>query len=721
MRICLVSTELAPFNGWGVGASTAQAARALAAAGHEVHVLTEGAPGVREHATRPSHQRTHPGVTIHAMERRGLAALPHVPARATRTPLAVYETLRDLHARHHFKFIEVADFYGLAYFALQARRTLGEFADAVIAVRLHSPIFALRAINRQDSLNLNVGMVEHLEIEAIRAADLVLAPSRAMLDLVRTRTGDLGDRAAVVPYAFDFSWLESLGPRGSLPRAARGASIAEADPEAVSASDAPPSETSKAQTPELLFFGRLEYRKGVHLLVDAAQRLLERGIPLRVRIVGVDTPTAPGERPMKEWLRSRIAPAHAGAFLFQDNRPRSELGTLLDAAAVVCVPSLWDNSPNVCLEALACGKVVVAARAGGIPEIIEDNASGILFDPDFPESLDAALLRALRDDDLRARLAAGAPRRIRELCDPHSIAARTLAAVESTRPAPARPATPPQAAAPRPLVSVIIPFFNLSEHLSAALASVRAQTYTNIEAIILDDGSTEPAAPALLQQIQREWHGPGPLRVIRQENRGLSAARNAAVAAARGEWLVPLDADDMLDPRFIELALAAATRDPALTLVTSWMSCFEESPDKPTVAYSPIGLDRDLLAVANVASSCTALLRRDAVLAAGGYDESLPAFEDWDLYCTLAEREGGGHRAAVIPAPLIHNRIRPQSMLRSLDAGKRRALQARVRAKHPALALDPDRARRMIAAFDTPRSAPPRGGLRKLVRRVLGR
>ncbi|MCC6661327.1 MAG: glycosyltransferase [Phycisphaerales bacterium] len=689
MRICLVSTELAPLSGWGVGAYTAQAARALAGAGHDVHVLTEGTPAVLAEMSRPAAERALPGLALHAVERGGEAALPHVPCRATRGPMGIYLTLRRLHAEFGFEYIEAADIYGAGYFIAKGRSTRGEFAGAVIGVRLHSPIFALREVNRQEGLNLNVGMVEHLEVEAIRGADVVLSPSRAMLDFVRGRTGDLGERAAVVPYPFDFDWLDSLGPRPAPPH-----------------SDA---------TPEVLFYGRLEYRKGIQVLIDAVQRLLARGVRLRVRVVGVDTPTAPGGRSMREWLGEQVGARRRAAIVFEDNRARGELGPLIAGASVVCVPSLWDNFPNVCLEAMACGRVVVATRRGGIPEIIEDGVSGLLCDPGSGASLASVLDRALGDGSLRTALERGAPERVRALCDPAAIARLTVTEIERRRDG--NPARAAPSGTPGPLVSVIIPFYNLSEYLPDAAGSVLRQTHVNTETIIVDDGSTEPGAAGALAEIEREWSGRGGgLRVIRQANRGLSAARNAGVAAARGRWVVPLDADDLLDPRFIESALAAVSRDPGLVLVTSWMSCFEGSPREPTMAFVPVGFDRDLLHVANVASSCTALLDREALLTAGGYDESLPAFEDWDVYCAMAERGG---RGAVIPEFLIHNRIRPGSMLRSLTPAERRGLHERVRAKHPGLPLDTPRAQRILRGMLRGDTVKPRSRLAGLLRRGL--
>ncbi len=702
MRVCLVSRELAPFTGWGVGTYAANMARALADAGHETHVLTAPVPAVAEQG-----EALFPGIHVHTIERSGPpASLRHVPCRATQGPLAIFQTLRVLHERHAFEYIEFADFYGEGYFAARARRTTSLFENAILAVRLHSPIFVLREANRQNSLDINTACVEHIEREALRGVDLVLSPSRAMIEkacaLCAPAISDwIRSRARVLPYPFDAALFGASPPRSPADSKDSGPRTRDPGP------------------PEVLFFGRLEHRKGVHLLVEAAQRLLDEGLNLRVRIVGQDTTTAPRGGSMVEWLRAEIRERWAGAFQFEPNRPREELASLIRTATVCCVPSLWENFPFALLESMSAGARVVGADAGGIPEIIRDGVDGLLFRAGDAASLADALGRALTDAPVRERLATAAPARVHALCDPAGVVRRLEGLVTdvstSSRSSSAITASPSQ---PSPeSVSVIIPFFNLATFLPQTIASVREQTRLPDEIIVVDDGSTEPEARELIDRLERGPEGGGrtgpesgpPLRVVRQPNRGLSGARNTGFREARSRWVLPLDADDLLAPEFIERALAAASRCPDAALITTWMSCFEDKegggPTRPGLLFVPIGFERDMLCLANVASSCTALLDRRIVLEAGGYDESLNAYEDWELHCRLAQR---GHAAEVIPEALILNRIRSDSMLRTLTEPAREELRLRIVAKHPGLAPNPDRAALMLAARQAGRQTPAR-------------
>src|ERR1700722_1513540 len=103
------------------------------------------------------------------------------------------------------------------------------------------------------------------------------------------------------------------------------------------------------------------------------------------------------------------------------------------------------------------------------------------------------------------------------------------------------------------LVSVIIPAYNAERYLGFTLASVQAQTYKNIEILVVDDGSIDSTAEIVEQAARTE----GRIPLFRQCNRGVALARNTALAQAKGEFVAPLDADDVWHPQNIALQVAA--------------------------------------------------------------------------------------------------------------------------------------------------------------------
>jgi hypothetical protein len=170
--------------------------------------------------------------------------------------------------------------------------------------------------------------------------------------------------------------------------------------------------------------------------------------------------------------------------------------------------------------------------------------------------------------------------------------------------------------------------------------------------VIVDDGSTDPATVALLDG----YHRPK-TRVVRSEHRGLAAARNIALRHARGRYVTALDADDRLDPTFLEKTLAVLEGDPSLAFASCWLRTFgdedwvwrQESCEFPA-----------LLAECTVATC--ALVRREALDAVGAYDEAMIS-EDWELWIRLVER---GYRGTILPEVLFHYRRRPASLSRYL-------------------------------------------------------
>jgi glycosyltransferase involved in cell wall biosynthesis len=656
MRVCLVSKELAPFHGWGVGTATAELTIALLRAGHEVHLLIDPLPGAAQHGG------THfPGAHFHFLEASGPH---HVPCLSTIRPKLIYDTLRTLARQHAFDAICFNDFFADGYFAIEAKRILGEFASTILAVQLHSPIFLLRDVNRQPEFDLEIAAITHMESACIRNADLLLSPSHAILDKLSTLEGLEGTVCGkglplidVCPYALRPESMEALPA---------------------------PSAGPASGNHEVLFFGRLEHRKGPHTLVQAAQELLESGVDFRVRIVGVDTDAAPGRRSMRDFLERLIRPQWRDRFLFEDNLPRRDIAARIRASTLCCFPAVWDNYPNACLEAMLHGACVIASSAGGMSEMIEHDVSGLLVPPENPGQLADAIRRALADHALCARLGSSAAERVRLLCDPSTVAARFAASIQQAKAS--RPTTTPSRPAPR--ISALIPCYNLGTTLPEAIASLRAQSTPVSEIIVLDDGSTDPHTLAVLRALPSK-----DVRVITQRNAGLSAARNALSAHAAHPWLLFLDADDMLHPDFVATALSAIARDDSLAVVSSFMSCFTTSPDKADLVYAPLGMARDILPVQNTISSSIALVKAESLRRAGGFDTTLHSFEDWDVWCKIIAQ---GETISIIPRPLILNRIRPDSMLRTLSITSQQHLRAILMNRHLHLASCPTRPARIL-------------------------
>jgi len=694
MKVCLVSREFAPFNGWGAGTYAAQAARAMRDAGHDVHVLTSEARAVREGPGLL------PGVAFHGVDLfNSPAALRAYASEAQRYAMGVYHALLPLHERHGFGYIEFPDFLGESYFCLRARQGSGAFAGAVLGLRLHMTLRQISELNADDWLDHDRATIEHMESWSLAHADCLIAPCRAMERRVRATLGDRCPAAATIPLPIDVDALRrELGHQAPSP----------------------------PETPAILYCGRLERRKGVDVLARAFVILAERGVNARLRIVGEDTNTGPLRRSMRAHLERIIGAGLAGRAAFEPRADRRALGALFARSTIVCVPSRWENFPFACTEAMALGACVVGTDDGGMPEIIEDGASGLIARAGDAAGLADVLERALADGELRAAAARRAPDRVRSLCDPASIAAAVGVFVESCRPRVTLDASSPPTrigvVPSGPAVSVVVPVYNTHEHLDDTLRSVRGQTFGDHETIVVDDGSTRPDTVAALEALAKAADGVR-LRVVRIAHAGLSAARNAGVREARAEHVLPLDSDDMLAPGALAAFIDAARRHPEALFVTSPLASFTDDPARPVAGWVPMGGDVEFAGVANAFSSCVALMRRADVLAVGGYDTDLPAYEDWDLFCALKERFPK-REGIVVPEFLVLHRLREASMMHTLARREHHLLRARILAKHPSFFGTAGRSLRFMLGdtidLKTPAAAAmDAGAVREAVQRTL--
>jgi glycosyltransferase involved in cell wall biosynthesis len=204
---------------------------------------------------------------------------------------------------------------------------------------------------------------------------------------------------------------------------------------------------------------------------------------------------------------------------------------------------------------------------------------------------------------------------------------------------------------PTPAISVIIPCYNLGIYLNEAVQSVLAQTMHDFEIIIVDDGSTDEATCGLLRAFNRPQ-----TRVVRQNNKGLPAARNQGIRQSTGRYMCCLDADDRLRPEFLEKALAVLETQPDVGFVTGYFQMFGDRTD--IFRYQSCAFPEML--VYNQAVE-PALFRREAWEKAGGYCETFSSsgIEDWDLWITILEL---GYRAEVIPEIVWDYRMRHDQM-----------------------------------------------------------
>ncbi len=222
-----------------------------------------------------------------------------------------------------------------------------------------------------------------------------------------------------------------------------------------------------------------------------------------------------------------------------------------------------------------------------------------------------------------------------------------------------------------PLISVIIPVSNGERTIKETIDSVLNQTFLDFELIVINDGSQD-----LTLKIVSSILDPR-LKVFSYPNAGLAATRNRGISHASGEYISFIDADDLWTPDKLEAQFKALQANPQAAVAYSWTDWIDESGQflRPGGHISVNGdVFATLLVRDFVESGSNPLIRAEALAEVGGFDESLPAVEDWDMWLRLA----AGYEFVCVPSPQILYRVSSSSMSSNvwkMEAGSLRVIE----------------------------------------------
>lgn len=243
-----------------------------------------------------------------------------------------------------------------------------------------------------------------------------------------------------------------------------------------------------------------------------------------------------------------------------------------------------------------------------------------------------------------------------------------------------------RAASTLPLVSVIIPAYNAETFIEKTLHSVLYQTYQNLEVLVVDDGSQD-RTPEIIKSIAQQDK-----RVVlwQQKNAGVAAARNLGIEKSQGEFIAPIDADDIWYPENIEKQVQCFLEsEPSVGLVYSWSVDIDQD-DVPTGIFRAAKIEGEvyftLVGHNFIGNASSSMIRRDCFEQIGGYncqfkEQDAQGCEDWDLYLRIADV----YQFRVVPEFLVGYRKMTNSMSRDYTkmAKSHTLVMQSVRQKHP--------------------------------------
>jgi len=354
MKICLISREYpTDDHGGGIGTYTEKTARALAALGMTVDVITE--------ARGDASSRVEERVTVHRLSPTRPGSLRTVArARAVARALENLPTAPDV--------VQACEF-GAEAFWYSFRKP----ARTKIVTRLATPSFLVRKLNGGNDRGSSPknAYLDWLERTQTIKSDGIISITTALADVVCEAWRIAPSRVTVVKTGVDFSRRH--------------------------ADRASPLPDTLVGREYLLYFGRLEERKGVHVLAQALPHVLATHPNLHVVFAG--NSLRYGAVSMQSFVETQND-VFRDRLHFFPRLPHSELYPLLANALFVVLPSLWEGLGNVSLEALDMGKAVVATRHSGFDEVIEHGRSGLLVEPGSVNELKGGLVALLEDRSL---------------------------------------------------------------------------------------------------------------------------------------------------------------------------------------------------------------------------------------------------------------------------------------------------------------------------------
>jgi glycosyltransferase involved in cell wall biosynthesis/GT2 family glycosyltransferase len=633
MRVCIVTEELVGLpNSGGIGTAFSELAGMLAANGAEVQVLVcraaEWAPELR---TSIAQRAQADGYGVHFLDLHQYAWAPHDAAKRA---FCVYQYLKG----GAYDVIHFADYLANGYYCMLARSQGLAFGSTLLVTQMHGPSRWAMLENKRMYQSFEDLKIDHMEREQIRLSDQVIAPSHYILQ----RAAQLGFSLAGTPLVIK-NCFGRLAQAGKTRRLAPGS----------------------AHTPitELVFFGRHEDRKGIALFCDVVDRLAPVLAQHHISVTFLGGLGLVRGQPSGVYLLERAHewPLDIQVLAYLD-RDQAARYISRRPGALVLMPSV-ENSPYTVVEAMAAGVAFVTSNEGGAAELMATR-DRTRFTADLTARAMAAQVqkfidtgaRAAAFDETAAAVAdawlvfhAQAPGQLSRLrrADQRRNAKKTRT----------------------PKVVLGITHYERPAKLLDAIWSAVRQTYTNLEIVVVDDGSKSPEAVASLKLVQQILARVGG-RLIRQPNKYLGAARNAIAAQSQSDYLIFLDDDNMAKPELVQTLVDAALASNAD--VTTCMSHFMPEARRadaiarldaytdplsycPTVGPVAVGLFE------NCFGDATALIRRKTFDDIKGYTELHGVgYEDYEFFLRCKQ---AGKTVTVCPEQLYIYEIGKTGML----------------------------------------------------------
>ena len=676
MKLFFIASEIPPVPG-GIASYVGNTAAMFADAGHEITVFARSdRPGIEQKGTYtlvrivPKDVHLVKMTTVHPLSEKHPSFPYNVMGYWGALSYQIAETVLD-YIRYHGKpdIIESEDFSGIAYFLLQ-KKLIGcqELQDIPIILTLHSSQYMLYPADCMPSYRLADYWVGRMEKFCTLAADGIVAPTRY---IAKAAIATLGDtlNIEIIPLPASKSLLNQV--HQPLPQPTSG---------------------------DIVYFGRLEVRKGIIPMVEACSQLWQAGHKFQLTTIGGDTWYHLQGCYLKDYLKKKYRPyIDTGQLIISPPLSQTQLYKRIAKAWCIVLPSLWENFPNSCLESMLLGKAILASANVGHGEMLHtiNGETGIIFDWNLSGDFASKLLQILNlSTEQILQMGVIARQSIQKQSGHKVVLSQRLShfqkvikqSQQQNRTVFPSLNYPPSGYIPYPKakvdsesiagrVSVCIPFYNHGQYLQETLESVYACDYADIEVIVLDDGSNDSKSLEVLAACEKQYTN---FKVICTLHQGVANARNHLAKVATGEYVAFLDSDDKVSPTFYSQAFSILNRYENVAFVASWLREFGTS-QKVWIAWNT---EFPYLLCHNMLGVCT-VVRRSAYLDVGGMNPNLAEnLEDYECWVNLCEK---GWLGVVIPELHYFYRIHSDSRLQQSNREQLLYLYEKIAQLHPLL------------------------------------
>eukprot|EP01132_Coremiostelium_polycephalum_P002777 gene2777-3451_t len=565
-----------------------------------------------------------------------LVSLPPSPIRIdnplmVRKSYQVYQYLKQ--HQDEFNVIHFPDFEGLGYYTLMAKKDGLFFDRTKMVVGLHGPSSWVTHSNSRKLPTLESELeLDYMERMSVEMADIVWTPSNYIVNWLSGQGWKVpSDKLYLLPF---------LPPQ------------AVANKEQMKLTNGEP--TSSKPIRELVFFGRLEQRKGIVLFCDALDILSKSDMTTfeqsKIKVTFLGSPSSIDGVNSLGYVKKRATRWPFQLQYLQDKTSHEALQYLSEPGTdrIAVIPSLEDNAPYTLYECLYNGIPFIASSQQSMIPLIDENDRGSVLFEIKPYSLSRKLTQVLKRG-------VKIPRPTFSKSQSQQIWSQFYSSLEDSS-----SLVQPKKLESEPLVSVCIVHFNRASLLKQAIQSIQQQDYKNYEIILVDDGSNATEAILYLKELEKTLFKSNPSwKLIRTPNRYLGAARNTAAKEAKGKYLYFLDDDNTAYPNALStyVKVAEHTHSKILSAPHSIVSVYMKTPHQNDIEkqWVPLGPSLAVGLFKNCFGDANFFIDRETFIQAGGFTEEVGVgLEDHELLAKLAIH---GYKMSVVTEPLLFYRI----------------------------------------------------------------